>query len=196
MTKASALAFHEGLSAELRSKNHGFNAPEVKMTCVHPTWASTAMIAPHRSQIDRSGMAILEPQTVADAVVKQVLSGRGRQIVLAPGVELISTVRAWPSWLSGGLGMIGGELDVVRDVLKGLFADIRVFRTSGALMWWPRLRAKRLRVLVEYEIIKTPQQPHSSSVSCISDLCHRNGTSTRRHTSFVGPMRLEPSNRR
>lgn len=126
MTKASALAFHEGLSAELRSKNHGFNAPEVKMTCVHPTWASTAMIAPHRAQIDRSGMAVIEPQTVADAVIKQVLSGRGRQIVLALGVELVSTVRAWPSWLSGGLGMIGGELDVICDGWKDSFADICV----------------------------------------------------------------------
>jgi all-trans-retinol dehydrogenase (NAD+) len=113
MTKASALAFHEGLSAELRSKNHGFNAPEVKLTCVHPIWAATAMIAPHRSQIDRSGMTVLDPQVVADAVVKQVLSGRGRQIVLAPGVELIATIRAWPSWLSGGLGAIAGELFLI-----------------------------------------------------------------------------------
>jgi hypothetical protein len=109
MTKASALAFHEGLSAELRSKTHGFNAPEIKLTCVHPTWAATPMIAPHRSTIDRSGMAVIEPQVVADAVIKQVLSGRGRQILLAPGVELIATVRAWPSWISGGLGAVAGK---------------------------------------------------------------------------------------
>ncbi len=71
MTKASALAFHEGLAAELRNKKNGFNAPEVKLTIVHPTWAATPMIAPHRSTIDRSGMAVIEPQIVADAVVKQ-----------------------------------------------------------------------------------------------------------------------------
>jgi len=109
MTKASALAFHEGLSAELRSKKHGFNAPEIKLTCVHPTWAATPMIAPHRSQIDRSGMAVIEPQVVADAVVKQVMSGRGRQIILASGAEPLATVRAWPSWVSGGLGAVAGK---------------------------------------------------------------------------------------
>ncbi len=37
------------------------------------------------------------------------MSGRGRQILLAPGVEPLATVRAWPSWLSGGLGMIAGK---------------------------------------------------------------------------------------
>ena len=110
MTKASALAFHEGLSAELRSKAHGFNAPEIKLTCVHPTWAATAMIAPHRKTIDSSGMAVIEPEVVANAVVKQVLSGRGRQIILAPGAEPIATVRAWPSWISGGLGAVAGKI--------------------------------------------------------------------------------------
>lgn len=106
MTKASALAFHEGLAAELRSK--ALNAPEIKLTCVHPTWASTAMIAPHRSKIDGSGMAVIEPRVVADAVVKQVLSGRGRQLILAPGISAVATIRSWPSWLSGGLNALSG----------------------------------------------------------------------------------------
>ena len=106
MTKASALAFHEGLSAELRSES--INAPEIKLTCVHPTWSSTAMIAPHRAKIDGSGMAVIEPYVVADAVVKQVLTGRGRQLILAPGVEFLSTMRSWPSWFVRGLNAISG----------------------------------------------------------------------------------------
>jgi len=106
MSKASALAFHEGLAAELRSKT--LNAPEIKLTCVHPTWASTAMIAPHRSKIDGSGMAVIEPHVVSDAVVKQILSGRGRQLILAPGVGFLSTMRSWPSWFTGGLRAISG----------------------------------------------------------------------------------------
>jgi NAD(P)-dependent dehydrogenase (short-subunit alcohol dehydrogenase family) len=48
MTKAAALAFHEGLSAELRGKK--MNAPEIKLTCVHPTWSSTDMIADARAE--------------------------------------------------------------------------------------------------------------------------------------------------
>jgi len=106
MTKASALAFHEGLSAELRSEK--INAPEIKLTCVHPTWSSTAMIAPHREKIDGAGMAVIEPYVVADAVVKQVLSGRGRQLILAPGVEFLATMRSWPSWFTRGLNAVTG----------------------------------------------------------------------------------------
>lgn len=109
MTKASALAFHEGLAAELRNKKEGYGAPEVKLTCVHPTWSSTPMIAPHRSDIDRSGMAVIEPQVIADAVVKQVMSGRGRQLLIAGGWEPIATIRSWPSWLSGGIAAIAGK---------------------------------------------------------------------------------------
>ena len=46
---------------------------------------------------------------MADAVVKQVMSGRGRQIILASGAEPLATVRAWPSWVSGGLGAVAGK---------------------------------------------------------------------------------------
>jgi short-subunit dehydrogenase len=106
MTKAAALAFHEGLSSELRGEK--LNAPEIKLTCVHPTWSSTAMIAPHRADIDASGMTVIEPYVVADAVVKQVLSGRGRQLILAPGVEFLSTMRSWPSWFVRALNGITG----------------------------------------------------------------------------------------
>jgi all-trans-retinol dehydrogenase (NAD+) len=106
MTKASALAFHQGLAAELRSES--INAPEIKLTCVHPTWASTAMIAPHRAKIDGSGMVVIEPHVVADAVVKQIISGRGDQLILAAGFGFLSTLRAWPSWLSGGIAALTG----------------------------------------------------------------------------------------
>lgn len=106
MTKTAALAFHEGLGAELRSKKRGYFAPEIKLTCVHPTWAATPLIAPYRDQIDRSGHTIIDPQTVADAVVGQVLSGRGKQVILGGGLGWISGVRGWPHWLSGAIAVL------------------------------------------------------------------------------------------
>jgi all-trans-retinol dehydrogenase (NAD+) len=53
-------------------------------------------------------MAVIEPYVVADAVVKQVLSGRGRQLILAPGVEFLSTMRSWPSWFTRALNGLTG----------------------------------------------------------------------------------------
>jgi NAD(P)-dependent dehydrogenase (short-subunit alcohol dehydrogenase family) len=105
MSKAAVLAFHEGLAAELRIKR----LPEIKLTCVHPSWAATPMTAPYRSALDHSGIGIIEPQSVADAVVNQILSGRGKQILLAGGLGWIAGIRAWPSWLSGSLAVAEGK---------------------------------------------------------------------------------------
>ncbi|PQE25533.1 Short-chain dehydrogenase reductase SDR protein [Rutstroemia sp. NJR-2017a BBW] len=94
-TKASALAFHEGLAAELKFR---YNAPNVRTTVVNPAWIRTplieAMIA-HPEFKDK----VLEPETVTNAVVNQVLSGRSGQIILPGELSVLSTIRAWPSWL-------------------------------------------------------------------------------------------------
>lgn len=42
---------------------------------------------------------ILEPETVAEAVVEQVLSGHGAQLILPARLGLVSGVRGFPSWL-------------------------------------------------------------------------------------------------
>ena len=42
---------------------------------------------------------VLEPGTVASAVVKQVLSGYGGQLILPARLSLMSGVRGFPSWL-------------------------------------------------------------------------------------------------
>ena len=46
---------------------------------------------------------ILEPETVAEAVVKQVLSGRGGQLILPGRYNLIPLLRGMPSWLQEGM---------------------------------------------------------------------------------------------
>lgn len=135
MTKSAALAFHEGLAAELRNDKFGFAAPEIKLTCVHPTWAETAMTEPFRQKLEAAGMKFIEPQTVADAVVNQVLSGRSKQIVLGGGIGWIAGIRAWPSWLSGGLAAIEGTRtdSHMLDLLFGFVGSVSLTSCTGMM---------------------------------------------------------------
>lgn len=41
---------------------------------------------------------ILEVEDVASAIVNQVISGRGGQLILPKEVNFVSTIRALPSW--------------------------------------------------------------------------------------------------
>lgn len=94
-SKAALVALHEGLAQDLRV-NH--NAPEIKLTIVHPTFAETPIITAYRDRIVQSGSLILDPKIVSDAVVKQILSGRGKQLIIAPDSGFIRSFRGWPRW--------------------------------------------------------------------------------------------------
>ncbi|GAB7358893.1 hypothetical protein MBLNU230_g4114t1 [Neophaeotheca triangularis] len=102
-TKVAALGLHEGLRSELRTI---YDAPLVKTSVVHPFFASTPMTAKFASDIKSSGAIMLDPQVVSDAVVQQILSGWGKQIVLGGGFDFMSAARGWPHWLSGLMGRI------------------------------------------------------------------------------------------
>lgn len=102
-TKVAALSLHEGLANELRSKKI-HNAPEIKLTCVHPTFAATAMTKEHEATIAGQGMQLIDPHVVSDAIVKQVLRCKGGQIILnGDAPDFISSMRGWPHWLSSSL---------------------------------------------------------------------------------------------
>ncbi|TKA76931.1 hypothetical protein B0A55_03116 [Friedmanniomyces simplex] len=106
-TKAAVLSFHEGLTTEMHQA-----APEVKTTLVHPTWSATGMIKGRQADtIKKSGADVMDPQIVSDAIVKQILSGRDKQVIVAPGAEWLSTLRAWPHWISRPLINASGRLD-------------------------------------------------------------------------------------
>jgi short-subunit dehydrogenase len=65
---------------------------------VHPTWVRTPMISTVLANRNFTDF-VLEPETVAEAVVKQVLSGYGAQLILPARLGLVSGVRGFPSWL-------------------------------------------------------------------------------------------------
>ena len=95
-TKAALLAFHEGLTQELK---HRYKCPQIKTTIVHPGWTKSAITSHPAIQagLKRIGASLLEPGDVADAMVKQIMAAKSGQIVLGPG--LAPKIRALPVWL-------------------------------------------------------------------------------------------------
>ncbi|KJY01738.1 short-chain dehydrogenase/reductase like protein [Zymoseptoria brevis] len=99
-TKVAALSFHEGLQNEARVLH---NAPELKFTVVHPFFAATPMVTPHLAELKKAGANVLEPKEVTDAVVKQIMSGRGRQVILAGNAKPVVHFRSMPHWITQGI---------------------------------------------------------------------------------------------
>ena len=95
-SKAAVMALHEGLQSEARAV---YNAPEIKFSIVHPTFAATPMTFGHLDEIKASGSMVLDPQVVSDAVVKQIMSGRGGQIVLNGKLGFLANIRGWAHYL-------------------------------------------------------------------------------------------------
>ncbi|CAI7594045.1 unnamed protein product [Penicillium manginii] len=94
-TKAAALAFHEGLGQELR---HIYHAPGVRTTIIHPGWVRTPMI----EKLLQSGALkghLLEPEEVAEAILKQLRSTCGAQLFLPSSFWIVSLLRSTPSWI-------------------------------------------------------------------------------------------------
>ena len=93
-SKAAALSFHEGLTGELKFR---YNAPRVRTVSVHPGHSKTALFTGF-NQGSPFFMPSLYPETVAEAIVKQVLTGRSGNVILPETASLLSMIRAMPDW--------------------------------------------------------------------------------------------------
>lgn len=93
-SKAAALAFHEGLTAELRTK---YNAPKVRTVVVHPGHTATELFKGY-SQNTAFVMPELHADTMAEAVVQQVLSGRSGSVILPQAGYMLPLLRFMPDW--------------------------------------------------------------------------------------------------
>lgn len=94
-TKAAAIAFHEGLSAELVTR---YNAPRVRTVLMTQSFVKTALIdklTPEDTFIN----PLLHPETVAEKIVEQVLTGTSGH-VLVPGSTgwIAKCLRGFPLW--------------------------------------------------------------------------------------------------
>lgn len=93
-TKAGLIAFHEGLTQELK---HRYNCPQILTSIVYPNWTRTRMTDAIQSRLKSIRAPVVEPKQVAGAMVKQITSRRSGQVILGPSI--IASIRAFPLWL-------------------------------------------------------------------------------------------------
>lgn len=61
---------------------------------------------------------LLEPETVAKAIVKQVLSGKSGQVILPGRLSVLSALRAFPAWFQEMIRSAIAQEMVVNDDTK------------------------------------------------------------------------------
>lgn len=110
-SKSAALAFHEGLAGELRAN---YEANRVRTVVVTQGYTKTPLFEGF-STGNGFLMPALQPQTVAEELVRKVLGGRSGQVVLPRMSGWISLLRGLPGWLQNGIR--GG--DGVRKGMAG-----------------------------------------------------------------------------
>ncbi|KAH2760026.1 hypothetical protein KXV52_001030 [Aspergillus fumigatus] len=112
-TKASTLAFHEGLTQELR---YWYQARKVRTSVIHPLWVRTPMIQQLTDAGNQFKQPVMTPQVVSDAVVKQILTQSSGQVILPTSHSAASMVRAFPQWLQETVrGIASGSLRRLRE---------------------------------------------------------------------------------
>ena len=98
-SKAAAMVFHEGLAAELATL---YKAPKVRTVLMCQSYTNTPLFEGfHRG--DRFMAYPLAPETVAEEVVKAVLSGRSAHILIPRNHVTMKAFRAWPIWAQMGV---------------------------------------------------------------------------------------------
>lgn len=93
-SKAAVLSFHEGLTAELTSK---YKAPKVRTVAVHPGHTRTPLFQGY-DQNTAFVMPEQFPESIADAVVKQVLSGKSGSVIMPEAGGTLPGLRGFPDW--------------------------------------------------------------------------------------------------
>ncbi|KAF2195378.1 NAD(P)-binding protein [Zopfia rhizophila CBS 207.26] len=93
-SKSAALAFHEGLSAELPRI---YKASKVRTVIMCQSYTRTKLFEGFDSKA-------LYPETVAEDIVRAVLAGKSKHILTpAAGWYFAAKIRGWPMWMQYGL---------------------------------------------------------------------------------------------
>lgn len=93
-SKAAALSFHEGLSAELATL---YNAPKVRTVVINQGYTKTALFQGYNNE-STFLMPTLEVDTVSEAIAEAILSGHGGQVILPGFANLLSFLKGFPHW--------------------------------------------------------------------------------------------------
>lgn len=105
-SKAAALSFHEGLTAELATR---YQAPKVRTVIVNQGYTKTPLFEGYNNT---KGFMLptLEPETVAEAVVRQVLAGRSAQLILPALASALPALAALPHWYQYSMRKDGADI--------------------------------------------------------------------------------------
>lgn len=95
-SKAAALCFHEGLSTELVTE---YNAPRVRTVVVNPGYVRTKLFDGFGVPDGAFLAPALHVDTLAEAMVKQVLKGESGEINIPGGYNVFCNWRSFPSWM-------------------------------------------------------------------------------------------------
>ncbi|KAI1428195.1 hypothetical protein F5Y12DRAFT_79780 [Xylaria sp. FL1777] len=106
MSKTAANSFHEGLSAELKTR---YNAPKVRTIIVNQGYTKTALFTGYQNDSPFL-VPTLEPESVADAICRQIFKGRSGQVVTPTFARLIQLMQAMPHWYSYSLRVKGQNI--------------------------------------------------------------------------------------
>jgi len=93
-SKAAALSFHEGLAAELKTR---YNAPKVRTVVINQGYTKTPLFQGYRND-SKFLVPTLEPETVAEAIVKKVLAGHSGQVIVPGFGSVLTFFKAMPHW--------------------------------------------------------------------------------------------------
>lgn len=90
---------------------------------VHPFWVRTPMIDVILKAGKHWNKPVMGPEKVSSAVIKQLVSGNGGQVILPSYLSLASLVRGLPSWIQ----------ERIRDDTSMDFVHLRKFEKELGL---------------------------------------------------------------
>jgi all-trans-retinol dehydrogenase (NAD+) len=93
-SKAAAHSFHEGLTAELKTT---YNAPKVRTIVINQGYTKTPLFQGYNNDSPFL-VPTMEVETVAEAIVKKVLSGHSGQVIVPGFGTTLTLLRAMPHW--------------------------------------------------------------------------------------------------
>lgn len=93
-SKAAALSFHEGLTAELLTR---YNAPKVRTVVINQGYTKTPLFQGYNND-SKFLVPSLEADTVSEAITKQVLSGNSGQVIIPGFGATLTFLRGFPHW--------------------------------------------------------------------------------------------------
>ncbi|KAI3328927.1 NAD(P)-binding protein [Xylariaceae sp. AK1471] len=106
MSKSAAHSFHEGLSAELKTR---YNAPKVRTIIINQGYTKTPLFTGYHNDSPFLVPA-LEPESVADAICRQIFTGRSGQVITPTFGSILQLLQAMPHWYSYGLRAKGKNI--------------------------------------------------------------------------------------